>query len=123
MSSVSDGLTVIDSDVVSGAAGAAFDESAVATRSLSASVDATRRAGVSSCAAITITAPVTHMAARSIVPAPMDHECFLDFFFERFPVVDDFFDAAVVFDRAGFFSGIAGPPSTRWGIRSKGGAR
>jgi len=63
------------------------------------------------------------MAARSIVPTPTDHDGVLDFFFERAPVVDDFFDAAVVFERADFFSGIAGPPSTRWGVRSKGGAR
>lgn len=72
---------------------------------------------------MTITAPVTQIAASSIVPAFSDHDD-LDFF-ERAPAaVDDFFDDAVAFERVDFFNGIDGPPSTCDASPfSKGGAR
>jgi hypothetical protein len=90
--------------------GAALGDSVATADSLLMSAAAARGAGVNSRAAMTMTAPVTHIAASSIVPAPTDHVGVLDFFLERAPVAGDFF-VAVVFERVDFFSGIDRPPS------------
>src|SRR3954464_7668732 len=79
-----------------------------------ASVGVTRVLGVISCAAITMTAPVTHIAVTSVAP-PLNRR--LDgvaLFDVAGASADDFFGAADTFERVIFLTGIAPPPSRHW---------
>src|SRR6476661_10374953 len=67
-----------------------------------ASVDAERVPGVISRAAITMTAPVTHMAVTSIAPEPNRRLGDVVFFELSSAAADDFFEAAGAFERVAF---------------------
>jgi hypothetical protein len=92
--------------VVSAVEAVAFDATVVSSVSMRASLTRIRVMGFISRAAITITAPVTHIATTSIVPAPDDRFDDVAVFVLTVRADDDFFDAAGAFERVVFFTGI-----------------
>src|SRR4051812_47614185 len=79
-----------------------------------ASVAVTRALGAISCAAITMTAPVTHIAVTSVAPPPNRRVDGDALFGVDGASAADFFEAADTFERVIFFTGIDDPPSRHW---------